>query len=81
MLRVHFGTPNGVRDYRGGIGGSMCAACGGYEPVIVVGGHQHELATPMPCDLNGLALRLMLEVAELALKFNSRGLRHDVRQQ
>ncbi len=76
MLRVHFGAPHGVSDYGAGIDGSMCPACGGYEPVVMVGGHQHELAAPMSCDLYRLTLRLVLKVAELALKFDGGGLGH-----
>jgi hypothetical protein len=43
----------------------------------VVGRHKDELSAPVPGDFDRLALRLMLEFAELALKFESADCGHD----
>src|SRR4051794_22437205 len=54
----------------------MGAFCGGDQPIILFGRHQHELAPAVPRDLDGLTLSLMLELTELALEFQGSGLNH-----
>ena len=49
----------------------------GFQPVVVVGRHKDEFAAPVPGDFDWLALGLMLEFAELALKFESADFGHD----
>ncbi len=76
VFRVHLGPLDGVDHHIGGIRRAMRPLRGGAEPVIVIGGHQHELAPPVPGDLHRLALRLVLEFAELALEFEGTDCRH-----
>ncbi|OWV76830.1 hypothetical protein ATY76_02445 [Rhizobium sp. R339] len=45
--------------------------------VLVLGRHQHEFASAMTGDLDGLTLRLTLKFAEFSLKFQRRGPSHD----
>src|SRR5258708_5270000 len=50
VLRIHFRALHGVDDHRGGIRRSVRAARRRHQPVVVVGRHQHELASAVPRD-------------------------------
>jgi len=72
MSRVHFGSRDGVdHDLR-----RLCRAMRSprrrHQPVVMIGGHEHELAPAMASDLHRLALRLVLKRADLPLKFERR---------
>ena len=73
---VHLRTLNRVDDDIGSFRRAVTSLRGSPEPVIVVGAHQHEFAAAVPGDLHRLALRLMLELAELALEFEGTDCRH-----
>src|SRR5579864_8040654 len=76
VLRIHFRAPHGVYHDRSGVRGAMRTPRCGHQPVIVICRHQHEIAPPVPRDLHRLSLRLMLELAELALKLHGGRLGH-----
>jgi hypothetical protein len=76
VLRTHLCAPYGIRDDRSRIRGPMGPSRRGHQPIVMIGRHQHELAPPMSCDFHRLTLRLMLELAELALKLLRRRLSH-----
>src|SRR6185437_2316224 len=78
MLRVHLRVPYGIRHHRSRIRCPMGPPCRGDKPVVVVGRHQHQVAPPMPDDLDRLALGLVLELTEFALKFDDGRLSHCV---
>jgi len=70
MLRIHLGAFDSLDHQRGRI----CAAMG--PPGRRHGRPRHKLPASMPGDLRGLALSLVLELAEFALKLHRRRLRH-----
>ncbi len=76
VFRPHLGPAYGIHHGGGGLRRPMCAAAGRDQPVVVVGRHQHELAATVAGDFNRLAARLVLELAEPALKFSCRYLSH-----
>ena len=68
MRHIHLGALHGVdHDIVGGVR-AMAALCRSPKPVILLRRHEHELAAPMPGYLHRLALRFVLEPAELALE-------------
>lgn len=77
VSRIHFRALDGLDDDGEGIGGFVRPLRSGLQPIIMFSGHENEFTAAMPGDLDRFALRLMLELAELALKFQSRGLSHD----
>ena len=77
MFWRHLGTLHGGQDGVSGISRPMSALGGCFEPVIMLSGHQHILPAAMAGDLHRLALGLMLELTELALKFEGADGRHE----
>jgi hypothetical protein len=49
---------------------------GGGQPIVMLGRHQHELASAMPRNLDRLPLGLMLGLAEFALELQGGDLGH-----
>jgi hypothetical protein len=76
MSRVHLRPLDGVHDDRHGVRSAMGALGGGFQPIIVFCGHQHELAPAVARDFDWFLPRLMLEFPELALKLHGRRLGH-----
>ncbi len=68
MFRVHFGAFQCADHHIGGAFGAMAPLCRSTKPVILFRRQKHKLAATVPGYLNRLALRLMLEPSELALK-------------
>ena len=77
MLGVHVGPFNGIDHHLRGIGRSVAALGGRRQPVIMCSRHQHEFAPAVARNLDRLALRLMLELAEFALELQGARLNHD----
>ena len=69
MLWPHLGSSHGIGHHIRRLRGPVASARGGDEPIVLIGGHQHQLAPAMPGDLHGLPLGLALELAELPLKY------------
>jgi hypothetical protein len=77
MVWSHFGSLNRSDDDVCGVDRLVSSLGAGFQPIVVVGRHKDELSAPVPGDFDRLALRLMLEFAELALKFESADCGHD----
>ena len=76
VLRIHPGALNGVDHHIGSVFRAMAALCRSPKPVILLRGHEghkHERAGPVAGYLHRLALRFVLEPAELALVSLSAG--------
>lgn len=69
MLGVHLGPFQGVDNDIGGIDRKLDSLWGGFQPVVLISRHQHELAATMSGDLDRLALCLMQKSADVALEF------------
>lgn len=76
VTTVHFGALDGVDDHGSGRRSPVCSTRRRNQPVVMIGRHENQLAPPMPRDLDRRALRLVLEVANLPLKFQRRRSRH-----
>src|SRR5882724_3165475 len=76
MLTVHLGAFDSLDHDRRRVSGPMGPSGGCHEPVIMIGRHQHELPAAVPGDLDGLAQRLVLELAEFPLELHCGRLRH-----
>ena len=68
MFSIHLGAFHGVDHHIGGGVRAMAALCRSPKPVVLLGGHEDELAAPMPGYLHRLAPRFVLDPAELALE-------------
>jgi len=77
VLPIHLGALHGVDHHIGGGVRAMAALRRSPKPVIVLGRHEYELAAPMPGYLHRLALRFVLEPAELALELEGAHGGHD----
>jgi len=78
VLGIHLCSAYRVHHDGGGIRGEVRSACCRNEPVVVIGRHQYELAAPVPRDLNGFTLSLMLELAEFPLELQGSRPTHEV---
>jgi hypothetical protein len=76
MSRVHFRSLHGFDNEVGSVSRTEAALGGSDEPVVVIGGHEHQLPPPVSGDLDRFTLRLVLELAEPALKFQGGCLCH-----
>ncbi|ACE92003.1 hypothetical protein RHECIAT_CH0003054 [Rhizobium etli CIAT 652] len=74
---IHLSFLDGIDDDGRGVGGFVRSLRGRFLPIIVLGRHQHEFASAMTGNLDGLMLRLTLKFAEFSLKFQRRGPSHD----
>lgn len=77
MLRVHLGPFQGVDNDTGGIDRELGSLCGGFQPVVLISRHQHELAATMSGDIDRLALCLFQKSTDVALEFKGIDARHD----
>jgi hypothetical protein len=80
VFRLHFGRPDCIEDNGSRVDSPMRTLRSRDQPIVVLRGHQHELSSAMPCDLDRLALSLMLELTEFTLKLQGRNLCHAVPQ-
>ena len=61
MLHIHFGALHSVDHQIGSGVRAMTALCRSPKPVILIRGHEHELAAPTPGYLYWLAPRFVLK--------------------
>ena len=77
MLGPHFRPAHCLDHHRNCFRRTMGATGSSNQPVIVLGRHQHQLPPAMSSDLDWLTPRLMLNFAEIALKFDCSSLGHE----
>ncbi len=70
VLRVHLGPTHRLYHDVRRVRGPVASPGSGYEPVVMIGRHQHELPATMPCNFNWLTPGRMLVLAEIALEFH-----------
>ena len=76
VLRVHLCPTHGVHHHIRGLRSPVRSPGRRYQPVVVVGRHQHQLTTAVTGDLNGFASGCVLVFAEIALEFDGGCLRY-----
>ncbi len=76
MLRVHFGAHDSADDDIGRLARAVASLGGSFQPLLVIGRHQYELAPAMRGNLDGLTRRFMLKMPEFALEFEGANDRH-----
>jgi hypothetical protein len=80
VFRVHFGPLHCIDDNGSRIDCPMRALRSRNKPIVMLRGHQHELSSAMPCDLDRLSPSLMLELTEVSLKLQGRSSCHAISQ-